>query len=315
MVDRKSLEPFVCFHPFVLLGSPNSLADLRALGFQTFAPFIDETYDEIEDPAARFAAAYGEIKRLITQSDDSKSAMINELSSRLLHNARHLVFEMPRILRQRWTGPIVRTITERIDWEGVKARAASAATATSETEATAYYKLSIAPGSPDAELTIFAIDAIIVRNVEFNTRYGGGVAVSGAPGGVGGIVYLLIYEFEVLGGNYDVWIEYASAEKRPIKLCIDDLFFAAAAAGDVTGGWHTQQQMWHYVFNVPLRPGKHRLELRSNSYFPHIRRLSFETRPLDRSRVRKSLTLSTAPALFPSVTLLCKKDLTYNIKR
>jgi hypothetical protein len=56
-------------HPFILVSRPRSLAGLRQLGYQTFAPFIDESYDLIEDEAERMAAILIEAARLSGFSD------------------------------------------------------------------------------------------------------------------------------------------------------------------------------------------------------------------------------------------------------
>lgn len=77
-------------HPFVLLGSPGLLAELRRIGFQTFDPFIDERYDAIRDPWTRLIAAFDRIDALcglnLRQLDDWYRALL----PRLLHNRGHL---------------------------------------------------------------------------------------------------------------------------------------------------------------------------------------------------------------------------------
>lgn len=41
------------YHPFIVYGSPFTLKSLRELGFKTFSPFIDESYDETISPFRR----------------------------------------------------------------------------------------------------------------------------------------------------------------------------------------------------------------------------------------------------------------------
>lgn len=57
-------------HPFVMLSTPQSLKGLRDLGYKTFHPYINETYDEIYDDQERFYAVMDEVERLANMSED-----------------------------------------------------------------------------------------------------------------------------------------------------------------------------------------------------------------------------------------------------
>lgn len=48
-ISEKTLKPIVCMQPFMIAGSRHSLSRLRELGYETFHPFIDETYDTMSD--------------------------------------------------------------------------------------------------------------------------------------------------------------------------------------------------------------------------------------------------------------------------
>lgn len=61
---EKTYRCFALKHPFILLGRPGSLKELRKSGYKTFSPFISETYDEIVDNVERFEFIINEIKRL-----------------------------------------------------------------------------------------------------------------------------------------------------------------------------------------------------------------------------------------------------------
>ena len=90
---EKALKPMVNLRPFVLLGAPSALAELRSLGFHTFASVLNESYDVIDEPALRLRAALDEAARLVRRT----SAAIGEpchwshpnLTRALVHNARH----------------------------------------------------------------------------------------------------------------------------------------------------------------------------------------------------------------------------------
>lgn len=57
-------------HPFVLASIPYSLQGLRELGYKTFHPYIDESYDTIEDDESRLMAIINEVERLCNMTDD-----------------------------------------------------------------------------------------------------------------------------------------------------------------------------------------------------------------------------------------------------
>lgn len=61
---EKTYRCFALKHPFILLGRPGSLVELRKSGYKTFHPFISEKYDEIVDNRERFEFIVNEIKRL-----------------------------------------------------------------------------------------------------------------------------------------------------------------------------------------------------------------------------------------------------------
>jgi hypothetical protein len=89
-VSEKVWKPIVNGHPFVIVGTPATLAYLRSLGFQTFTPFIDESYDAIIDNGERMQALLAEIDRLGTLDDNGRAAMLHQMQSVVEHNEQHL---------------------------------------------------------------------------------------------------------------------------------------------------------------------------------------------------------------------------------
>lgn len=63
-ITEKTYRCFALLSPFIVMGRPHTLRELRRQGFKTFAPFIDETYDDIEPDSQRFEAIIKEIRRL-----------------------------------------------------------------------------------------------------------------------------------------------------------------------------------------------------------------------------------------------------------
>ena len=63
-LTEKSLRPIATRSPFVLAAPPGSLAYLRRYGFETFAPWINESYDLETDSAIRLQMIINEMQRI-----------------------------------------------------------------------------------------------------------------------------------------------------------------------------------------------------------------------------------------------------------
>ncbi len=62
--SEKIWRPIINMQPFIVMGSQNSLYILKSLGFKTFSPFIDESYDTELDPVIRFKKIMDEVVRI-----------------------------------------------------------------------------------------------------------------------------------------------------------------------------------------------------------------------------------------------------------
>lgn len=63
-ITEKSLRPIAVGKPFILVASAGALQYLRNYGFETFSPWINESYDLISDPVLRMQAVVDEMRRL-----------------------------------------------------------------------------------------------------------------------------------------------------------------------------------------------------------------------------------------------------------
>jgi hypothetical protein len=63
-LSEKTFKPIAQCHPFIIVSVPNSLDTLRELGYKSFSPWIDESYDTELDDASRLLKIVAEIKRL-----------------------------------------------------------------------------------------------------------------------------------------------------------------------------------------------------------------------------------------------------------
>lgn len=79
--SEKTWKPIGNLQPFIFIGPAHGLTELKKLGFKTFSPFINESYDLELDPTIRFKMIIEEIERL------------SKLSIEEIHNWYHSIFE------------------------------------------------------------------------------------------------------------------------------------------------------------------------------------------------------------------------------
>jgi hypothetical protein len=63
-LTEKTFRPIACGHPFMLAAGPGALAYIRSYGFKTFAPWIDESYDQETDSALRLERIIKSMKQI-----------------------------------------------------------------------------------------------------------------------------------------------------------------------------------------------------------------------------------------------------------
>jgi hypothetical protein len=64
ILSEKIFKPIALRHPFIVVSNPKTLELLRSLGYKTFSPLIDESYDDEDDIAKRLLMIAKEVKRL-----------------------------------------------------------------------------------------------------------------------------------------------------------------------------------------------------------------------------------------------------------
>ena len=64
ILSEKIFKPISLRHPFLVVSNSKTLELLRSLGYKTFSPLIDESYDDEEDVAKRLLMITKEVKRL-----------------------------------------------------------------------------------------------------------------------------------------------------------------------------------------------------------------------------------------------------------
>jgi len=89
--SEKVYKPLLMKHPFILVAFPGSLKYLQQLGYKTFSPWIDESYDAEYDDMKRMHMLIAEIKRLCNLSDSEWCDMQVNLESIVEHNQQHML--------------------------------------------------------------------------------------------------------------------------------------------------------------------------------------------------------------------------------
>jgi hypothetical protein len=85
-ITEKTVKTLYIGKPFIIMGAVGGLAKIRSFGFQTFSPWIDETYDTVENIHLRLAAVKGEIDRLATKSPEELHEIQRQIMPILIHN-------------------------------------------------------------------------------------------------------------------------------------------------------------------------------------------------------------------------------------
>jgi hypothetical protein len=88
-LTEKVFRPIACGQPFILAATSGSLRYLRSYGFQTFAPWIDETYDDIEDSNDRLKAILAEMNRISNLDAFEKTQLLQSCNAIAEYNKKY----------------------------------------------------------------------------------------------------------------------------------------------------------------------------------------------------------------------------------
>lgn len=90
-LTEKVFKPIANYQPFVFMAYPGALKMLHKLGFKTFHPFIDESYDDETDRNKRLSMIYSEITRLCNMSVEELHNWFWQMEEILVHNRNHFL--------------------------------------------------------------------------------------------------------------------------------------------------------------------------------------------------------------------------------
>lgn len=89
-ISEKTWRPIINLQPFIMFGNHHSLDVLHDLGFKTFHPFIDESYDKETDFRRRLEKIELEIMKLNNMPIEQLHDWYYSITDVLLHNQSHL---------------------------------------------------------------------------------------------------------------------------------------------------------------------------------------------------------------------------------
>jgi len=97
-LTEKTFQPIVAQRPFILVAAPGNLAYLKRYGFQTFNKWIDERYDDIDDPDQRLDAIANEITRFAKMSQCELRELYQDMLPVLEYNKKHFFGGFAKII-------------------------------------------------------------------------------------------------------------------------------------------------------------------------------------------------------------------------
>jgi len=90
-ISEKTFKGISHMHPFVVLGKPGILKQLKKWGFKTFSDFWDESYDDIINNSERMIKAYEISKSLVNKTNEEWDLMYEKMIPILEYNRNHLL--------------------------------------------------------------------------------------------------------------------------------------------------------------------------------------------------------------------------------
>ena len=91
--SEKTWKPIGHLQPFIFMGPAYGLSELKRLGFKTFSPFINESYDLEMDPEKRFKMIINEIHRLSLLSMEEIHNWYNSIYENTILYNQKLLFD------------------------------------------------------------------------------------------------------------------------------------------------------------------------------------------------------------------------------
>lgn len=89
-ITEKTMKPIMNLHPFFVVGNPETLKQLKKLGFKTFDKWWDESYDLEKDFKKRCNMIIKEVDLLCQKSQNEMHELLKDMEDTLIYNKKHL---------------------------------------------------------------------------------------------------------------------------------------------------------------------------------------------------------------------------------
>jgi hypothetical protein len=112
-LSEKIWKPIGHCQPFILAGPAHSLKYIRSLGFKTFAPFIDESYDDETDDFKRMEMILNEIENFTKKSKEEKIEFLNNIKDIVKYNQKTFLEYSSKIMFKRDCLEIIKNLIDK----------------------------------------------------------------------------------------------------------------------------------------------------------------------------------------------------------
>jgi len=92
-LTEKTAKPLMAGRPLIMLSGKHTLKHLRDIGFRTFSPVIDESYDEIDDENERISTAFKSFQALVKLDPLDVYKQLGDVlehNQKIMHNKKAL---------------------------------------------------------------------------------------------------------------------------------------------------------------------------------------------------------------------------------
>ena len=115
-ITEKTYRTILMKQPFILFSNPHALKYLKNDGYRTFSPFIDESYDSIENLADRQNAIIDEFKRLHSMKESEFNELLDKCREIAEYNYTNLMTrEFDKFYNTVWTNNNLKPYLRDID--------------------------------------------------------------------------------------------------------------------------------------------------------------------------------------------------------
>ena len=90
-ITEKTNKPIACCKPFIAFSTPYFLEDVRQLGFETFSPYINESYDTETDNQKRLNMIVDEIEKIVNLPSNEYADLVKNCHSIAVRNQQKLL--------------------------------------------------------------------------------------------------------------------------------------------------------------------------------------------------------------------------------